>query len=112
MPLLLVEEALSFCHQVSFFFFTEGVSGTDGIYIHCTWVTRGGSPLSALSKATLPLISGPQAPLVTHWGMEGEDGFLCEVLSQFISGSLLPLCHSFGPDVPVHDDIKGPRVEA
>jgi hypothetical protein len=55
--LLLIEEASPFCHEVSFLFFTEGVLSGDGIDVHCIWVTRGRtSSLSALSKASLPLV--------------------------------------------------------
>jgi hypothetical protein len=66
-PLLLIEEALSFCHKLLFLVLTEGVPGTDGVYVHCIWVTRGGAPpLSTLFKATLPLVPCSQVPLISH----------------------------------------------
>jgi hypothetical protein len=65
--LLFAEETSSFCHEVSFFLITEGVPGTDGIYVHSIWVMRGSaSPLSALSKVLLPLVPSSQVSLVPH----------------------------------------------
>jgi hypothetical protein len=99
--LLLTEETSSFCHEPSFLFVAEG-SGVDGVYIHRIWVTRGRAPsLSALSKASLPLVSGPQVSLVAVLWAEGEDGLFSEVLSQFVAHRLLPLGHGLGPDIPV-----------
>jgi hypothetical protein len=79
--LLLAEEASSFCHEVSFLFFTEGISGADGIDVHCVWVARGRtSSLSMLSKASLPLVPRAQAPLISHRWAEREDGLFGEIL--------------------------------
>jgi hypothetical protein len=109
MSLLLTEETPSFCHELFLLFFAKGVSGTDGVYVHCIWVARGRtSSLSALSKSTLPLVSCAQTPLISHLRAEGEDGFLGEILSHLVLSCLLPLCHSFWPNVPVHDCIQGP----
>jgi hypothetical protein len=38
-------------------------------------------PMSALSKASLPLVPGSQVSLVTILWLEGEDGLLGEILS-------------------------------
>jgi hypothetical protein len=109
MSLLFAEETLSFCHKSSLLFLTQGVPGVDGIYIHCVWVTRGGtSPLSALSKATLPLVPRPQAPLISHQWAKRKDGLLGEVLAHLISCRLLPLWHGVWPYIPAHDCIECP----
>jgi hypothetical protein len=109
MPLLFTEEASSFCHEPSFFLFTQGVLGVDGVYVHCIWVARGGtSSLSALSKTTLPLVPCAQTPLVSHLWAERENGFLGKILAHLISRCLLPLRHGVWPDVLVHDCVECP----
>jgi hypothetical protein len=106
-PLLFAEEASSFRHESSFLFFTKGVSGTDGVYVHRIWVARGrASSLSALSKAMLPLVSCSQVSLVSHLQAKGENGFLGKILAHFISCHLLPLWHGVWPYVTVHDCIE------
>jgi hypothetical protein len=107
MPLLLAEETPSFCHKPFLFFLAQGVSGTNGVYVHCIWVTRGGpSSLSALSKAMLPLVPCAQTPLVSHLRAKREDGFLGKVLAHLVLGHLLPLCHGFWPYIPIHDRVQ------
>jgi hypothetical protein len=105
-PLLFAEEAPSFCHESILFCFAEGVPGTDGIYVHRIWVAGGGaSSLSALSKATLPLVSCTQVPLIPHLWAKREDGLFGKILAHLISRGLLPLFHSFWPGIPVHDGV-------
>jgi hypothetical protein len=106
-PLLLAEEASPFCHEPFPFFVAKGVPDVDGIYIHHIWVARGrASPLSVLSKSTLPLTSCSQVSLVSQLRAEGEDGLFGEILAHLVSCCLLPLWHGVWPYVVIHDCIQ------